>query len=133
MTIRDLTQVMNQKKPAPPYSPADRPGSKDRPLRTLLTMVTTATVTTLLTPATGKRVRIRRIHVTQETAEAAQLVELYFGAGANAAADLAKIIDILIVPNGGSVATRSYDSLADGPVSLVGEVVSYRWRRVCVC
>lgn len=110
------------------YAPVPRPGSKDRPLRTFATMVTTTTRTTLLTPSTGKRVRVVRIKVRQETAETAQLVELYFGTGTNAATTASKIIDILSVPNGGEVTTRSYDALADGPVGLVNEVVSYRWR-----
>lgn len=110
------------------YAPADRPGFKDKPLRTFATMVTTTTRSTLLTPTSGKRVRLIRVTVRQETAEAAQLVEIYFGTGTNAATTASKVIQILNVPNGGEVSTRTFDKLGDGPVGLVNEVVSYRWR-----
>lgn len=98
--------------------------------RTWVDMVTTTARTTLLAPTGSRQLRIARIWVVVETAETSEKpLELYFGAGANAAADRSKIIDILTIKNVGSHGTRTYDALSldRTPTGLQGEVISYRW------
>ena len=98
--------------------------------RTWVDMVTTTTRTTLLAPTGSRQLRIARIWVVVETAEASEKpLELYFGTGANAAVDRSKIIDTLTIKNAGSHSARTYDanSLDRSPTGLKAEVISYRW------
>lgn len=111
-----------------------RPAIRPRPMpaikRTWVDLGTATTRTTLLAPADSHQLRIARIWVVVETAEAAEkALELYFGTGANAAADRSKILDILIIKNTGNHSTRAYDtnSLDRSPTGLRAEVISYRW------
>jgi hypothetical protein len=102
-------------------------------LRTFLTMVTTTTRTALLTPTLNRQLRIARIWVMVDTAETSEkALELYYGTGTNAAADPAKIIDILIIKNAGVHTARTYDtqSLDRSPTGLPAEEISYRWNAV---
>lgn len=113
------------------YVPTVRadPRNRDNPKLTWVTMATDTNRASLLIPGNGKRVRVKRIKVMQDTSEgAALLLELYFGTGATAATTRGKVIDILRVPNGGETATRTFDALGKGPLGLVNESVSYRWR-----
>ena len=114
------------------YVPTVRPRPRDNPKRTWVSMATNTVRQSLLIPSAGKRVRLIRIKVRQDTAEAEQLLELFFGTGATASADRSKIIEIVKVPNGGEVATRTYDALGHGPVGLINESISCRWRTAVI-
>lgn len=82
---------------------------------------------TVLTPTSGKRIRIIRIRGIQESADGRHLFELYFGTGANIAADPDKAIDTLDILDLSDDETRTYQR-EEGPRGLRNEVLSGRWK-----
>ena len=81
---------------------------------------------TLVTPSKGKRLRILRVRAVQETADGRRLYEVYFGKGADIAAEPSKAVDTLDIPELGEAATR--DFLRDeGPRGQRDEPLSGRW------
>lgn len=88
---------------------------------------TSTTRDTVLTPATGKRIRLIRIRGIQESADGRHLYELYFGTGANIAANPAKAIDTLDILDLSDDETRTYER-GEGPRGLRNEVLSGRWK-----
>lgn len=136
MTTRQLNRPSPGRHPdrsgRPDFTPRVRQRPAPSPKRTWLTMVTTTARTTLLTPPSGYQILIARIWVKVEVSETAEKVlELYFGTGAGASADSAKIIDMFVVKATGEYTTRTYNpSTLDttrAPFSMRDEVVSYRW------
>ena len=116
--------------------PAHNATVRERPpqavKRAWVTMATGANRETLLTPTAGYRIRLVRIWLVVTVAESSEKpLELYFGAGANAASNRAKIIDIFPnVKSIGAYSTRTYDALSVGraPTGARDESISYRWQ-----
>ena len=81
---------------------------------------------TLVTPSKGKRLRILRVRVIQETAEGRRLYEVYFGTGETMAADPARAVDNLDVPDLGEDSTRVFPR-DEGPRGERDEPLSGRW------
>ena len=81
---------------------------------------------TLLTPGTGRRLRLIRISVHQIATDGLHFAEVYFGTGANIAADVDKAIDYVRVADLSEAGTRSWGRGA-GPVGAKNEVLSLRW------
>ncbi len=81
---------------------------------------------TLVAPNKGKRLRILRVRVIQETADGRRLYEVYFGSGADIAAEPAKAVDTLDVPELGEGATRAFPR-DEGPRGRRDEPLSGRW------
>ena len=81
---------------------------------------------TLVTPSKGKRLRILRVRVIQETAEGRRLYEVYFGTGETMAADPARAVDTLDVPDLGEDSTRVFPR-EEGPRGERDEPLSGRW------
>ena len=63
---------------------------------------------TILTPSKGYRIRLVRLKVVQPASDDRHLCEVYFGTGGSLITDPSRAIDILAVPDGGSVSTRAY-------------------------
>ena len=81
---------------------------------------------TLVSPSKGKRLRILRVRVIQETAEGRRLYEVYFGEGETMAADPARAVDTLDVPDLGEDSTRVFPR-DEGPRGERDEPLSGRW------
>lgn len=93
---------------------------------TLVDITTSTARQTLLTPTTRTKIRIVRITVYQLTTDGAEKLYLYFGTGAAANTNPAKIISLLEIPDLSSDATRTW-TRGEGPVGLRDEVVSAIW------
>ena len=110
--------------------PSHRPPLRRRPF-----VLRTAEVTptrrrnrqTILTPTKGYRIRLVRLKVVQPTADGRHLCEFYFGTGGSLITDSSRAVDILAVPDEGSVSTPAYPR-EQGPRGRRGEPLSFRWR-----
>ena len=81
---------------------------------------------TLVTPSKGKRLRILQVRVVQEVADGRRLYEIYFGDGATIAAEPAKAVDTLDIPDLGEESTRVFPR-DEGPRGRRDEPLSGRW------
>lgn len=81
---------------------------------------------TLVTPRKGKRLRILRVRVIQEVADGRRLYEVYFGSGETIAAQPARAVDTLDVPELGEESTRVFPR-DEGPRGRRDEPLSGRW------
>ncbi len=81
---------------------------------------------TLVTPSKGKRLRILQVRVVQEVADGRRLYEIYFGDGATIAAEPAKAVDTLDIPDLGEESTRVFPR-DEGPRGQRDEPLSGRW------
>ena len=82
---------------------------------------------TILTPAKGYRIRLLRLKVVQPQSDGRRLCEIYFGTAGSLITDPSRAVDILVVPDGGTAATRTY-LREQGPRGRRGEPLSLRWR-----
>ena len=82
---------------------------------------------TILTPSKGYRIRLIRVKVLQPDSDGRHLFELYFGTAGSLATDSSRAVDILGVPDLGTVSSRAYPR-EQGPRGLRGEPLSFRWR-----
>ena len=110
--------------------PSHRPPLRRRPF-VLLTAEVTPTRRrgrqTILTPSKGYRIRLVRLKVVQPASDDRHLCEVYFGTEGSLITDPSRAIEILAVPDGGSVSTRAYPR-EQGPRGRRGEPLSIRWR-----
>ena len=82
---------------------------------------------TILAPAKGYRIRLVRVKVIQPETDGRRLCEIYFGMAGSLVTDPSRAVEILAVPDKGTVSTRTY--LRDqGPRGRRGEPLSLRWR-----
>ena len=82
---------------------------------------------TILAPAKGYRIRLVRVKVIQPVSDGRHLCEIYFGMAGSLVTDPPRAVDILAVPDKGTVSTRTF--LRDqGPRGRRGEPLSLRWR-----
>ena len=84
---------------------------------------------TIVRPNKGKRVRLVRARIVQEGAAGRRHYEVYFGTGQDIAANPAKAVDTLEVPESGEASTRTF-AREEGPRGLRDEVLSGRWSGV---
>ena len=82
---------------------------------------------TILTPSKGYRIRLIRVKVVQPESDGSHSCELYFGTAGSLATDPSRAVDILGVPDLGTVSSRTY-LREQGPRGLRGEPLSFRWR-----
>ena len=82
---------------------------------------------TILTPSKGYRIRLIRVKVVQPDSDGRHTFELFFGKAGSLATDPSRAVDILAVPDEGTVSTRAYQR-DQGPRGLRGEPLSFRWR-----
>ncbi len=82
---------------------------------------------TILTPSKGYRIRLIRVKVVQPESDGRHLFELFFGTAGSLATDPSRAVDILGVPDKGTVSSRAY-LREQGPRGLRGEPLSFRWR-----
>lgn len=82
---------------------------------------------TILTPSKGYRIRLIRVKVVQPDSDDRHSFELYFGTAGSLATDPTRAVDILRVPDMGTVSSRTYPR-EQGPRGLRGEPLSFRWR-----
>lgn len=109
--------------------------SRRSPLRRRPFVPSTAEVTptrrrgrqTILAPTKGYRLRILRVRVVQPETDGRHVCEIYFGEAATMVTEPSRAVDILAVPNEGTVSTRAYDR-GQGPRGRRGEPLSLRWR-----
>lgn len=81
---------------------------------------------TALTPSTGRRLRVVRVNVYQIAADGLHFLEVYYGTGATIAADPAKGIDYVRIPDLSQGQTRTW-SRGTGPIAAKNEVLSVRF------
>ena len=84
---------------------------------------------TLLTPSKGYRVRFIRVKVLQASSDGRHLWEVFFGTAGNIITQPNRSSDVLVVPDLGSAATRTF-ARNQGPRGKRDEVLSGRWRGV---
>ena len=65
--------------------------------------------------------------VVQPVSDGRHTFELFFGTAGSLATDPSRAVDILAVPDEGTVSTRAYQR-DQGPRGLRGEPLSFRWR-----
>ena len=82
---------------------------------------------TILTPSKGYRIRLIRVKVVQPQSDGRHLFELFFGTAGSLATDPSRAVDILGVPDKGTVSSRTY-LREQGPRGLRGQPLSFRWR-----
>lgn len=82
---------------------------------------------TILAPTKGYRIRLVRVKVIQPESDGRHLCELYFGTAGNLITAPDRAVDILAVPDKGTVSTRAYPR-DQGPRGRRGEPLSLRWR-----
>ena len=81
---------------------------------------------TIAVPNKGKRLRVLSVRAIQSAADGRRLYEVYFGNGANIAADPDKAVDTLDIPELGEDSTRLFPR-DEGPRGLRDEPLSGRW------
>jgi hypothetical protein len=79
----------------------------------------------IATPPAGFALRVIRLKVMQNVTDGPHYFEVYFGSAVNMMADQPKVIDLLLVPDLGAAATRTWGRGA-GPVGQREEVLSVR-------
>ena len=84
---------------------------------------------TILAPSPGRRIRFIRTRVLQEASDGRHLWELFFGSAGNMITAPNRAIDVLVVPDVGKAATRTY-LRGQGPKGKRDEVLSGRWLTV---
>ena len=81
----------------------------------------------LLAPSPGRQLRFVRTKVLQEASDGRHLWELFFGNAGNMITAPNRAIDVLAIPDVGSVATRTF-LRGEGPLGKQNEVLSGWWR-----
>ena len=82
---------------------------------------------TLLEPTKGYRIRLLRVKVVQTVSDDRHVCEIYFGTAGSLITEPSRAVDILAVPDLGTVSTREYPR-DQGPRGRRGEPLSLRWR-----